>query len=609
MISSLFRRNNVVFRSARILSVKDRKKVMLVILLQIAFGLLDLLGVGIVGVLGTVAISGVGAGNTGNRVKSFLSFIGIENQSVQVQAAVLGSAAAILLIGKTVFSIFFTRKTLFFLSRRGAEISSNLLSRLFTQSLIGLQNRSMNETLYSVTGGVQIIVIGVLGATVSLISDTSLLVVMAFGLFVVEPTVAFSIFLIFGIIGLLLYKLMHLKAKSLGLRSAEIGIRSNERILEVISAYRETVVKNRRFYYAKEIGKQRMELANITAEMNFMPNISKYIMEITVVLGSLFICAIQFLRQDAVHAVGVLSIFLAASSRIAPAILRIQQGAVSIRAALGSANPTLDLIESLKNLNPINPTNDSLQTIHKDFEPTIEVSNIEFSYPTGLKVVDDLSLSIQSGEIVAIVGESGAGKTTLVDLFLGVLEPDKGKISISGKNPLESISQWPGAISYVPQDVLIINGTFRENVSMGFPITDATDELVWSALDVAQLSQFVRSLPNSLDNYVGDRGTQISGGQRQRLGIARAMFTQPRLLVLDEATSSLDGETESNISDAIQGLKGSVTVLMIAHRLSTVRNADKVIYLRKGKIEAQGSFEEVRTSIPDFDRQAKLMGL
>jgi ABC-type multidrug transport system fused ATPase/permease subunit len=172
-----------------------------------------------------------------------------------------------------------------------------------------------------------------------------------------------------------------------------------------------------------------------------------------------------------------------------------------------------------------------------------------------------------------------------------------------------AISNWPGALGYVPQDVVISNGTIRENICMGYPIDIATDERITDATDIAQLTDFVRSLPLGFDTPVGDRGTKISGGQRQRLGIARAMFTRPRFLVLDEATSALDGETEANIADAIQNMKGKATVVMIAHRLSTVREADKVIYLNQGKIVATGTFEEVRNTVPDFDRQAQLMGL
>ena len=172
-----------------------------------------------------------------------------------------------------------------------------------------------------------------------------------------------------------------------------------------------------------------------------------------------------------------------------------------------------------------------------------------------------------------------------------------------------AVAKWPGAISYVPQDVVISNGTIRENVALGYPKEVATNELVFSALKIAQLEDFVSGVANGLDTPVGERGTKISGGQRQRLGIARAMFTKPHLLVLDEATSSLDGETEANISDAIHALRGSTTVVMIAHRLSTVRNADIVVYMADGKVVAKGTFDEVRNAVPDFDRQAELMGI
>ena len=161
----------------------------------------------------------------------------------------------------------------------------------------------------------------------------------------------------------------------------------------------------------------------------------------------------------------------------------------------------------------------------------------------------------------------------------------------------------------MPQDVAIAAGTIRDNVALGYPPNAATDELVMSALKVANLDEFVAGLPDGVDTQVGERGTKISGGQRQRLGIARAMFTKPHLLVLDEATSSLDGETEASISAAIHAMKGSTTVVMIAHRLSTVRNADVIVYMAGGKVLATGTFEEVRKAVPDFDYQAKLMGL
>ena len=602
--------SSTIGRSSRVLSQSDRRKILAVVVLQISFGLLDLLGVAVIGVLGALAITGVQSQEPGNRVSAALQFIHLDNQPLQIQAAILGVAAASLLIGKTVFSIVFTRRTLFFLSRRGARLSGVLVSKLFSQSLLTVQAKSMNEMMYAVTSGVNIITVGVLGTTVSLVSDISLLAVMALGLVLVDPTVALSTFVVFGSIGLLLYKLMHLKARNLGIKQAEVSIKSGEKVLEVIRSYRETVVRNRRDYYSRVIANQRLELADITAEMSFMPNISKYIMEVTVVVGSLVISGIQFLAQDAAHAVAVLSVFLAASTRIAPAVLRLQQGAISVKSSLGAATPTLELIESLEQVIPINSSSDLVDYAHEGFQPNVQMKNVTFTYPGKVNpALTDVSLEIKPGQIVALVGPSGAGKTTIVDVILGVLPQQSGEVKVSGLNSLDAIEQWSGAISYVPQDVMISNGTIRENVSMGYPDDHSQDVHVWDALKVAQLSEFVEGLAGNLDSQVGDRGTKISGGQRQRLGIARAMFTKPQLLVLDEATSSLDGETEANISDAIQAMRGSVTVIMIAHRLATVRHADVVVYLEGGQIRSIGTFDEVRRAVPDFDRQAQLMGL
>lgn len=601
---------STIGRSSRVLSKADRRKVLAVVVLQVSFGLLDLIGVGLIGVIGALAITGVQSRQPGNRVSSILEFLHLDSQPLQIQVAILGICAAVLLIGKTFFSVVFTRRTLFFLSRRGAKLSGTLVSKLFSQSLLTVQSKSMNEMMYAVTGGVNIITVGVLGTTVSLVSDISLLAVMAVGLLLVDPLVATTTFIFFGSIGFLLYKLMHQKARKLGLAQADITIKSGEKVLEVIGSYRETVVRNRRDYYSRIIAKQRLELADISAEMSFMPNISKYIMEITVVVGSLGISGIQFLAQDAAHAVAVLSVFLAASTRISPAVLRLQQGAISVKSSLGAAGPTLELIESLEEISPVNQISDQVEYEHRGFNASVEMKDVTFTYPgNATPALTGVSLSIRPGEIVALVGPSGAGKTTIVDVLLGVLPPQSGSILISGLPSLDAIEKWSGAISYVPQDVMISNGTVRENVSMGYPEDLSRDKFVWDALEIAQLSEFVNGLPEKLDSQVGDRGTKISGGQRQRLGIARAMFTKPHLLVLDEATSSLDGETEANISDAIQAMRGSVTVVMIAHRLATVRHADILVYLEDGRIRAFGTFEEVRSQVPDFDRQAQLMGL
>jgi ABC-type multidrug transport system fused ATPase/permease subunit len=370
------------------------------------------------------------------------------------------------------------------------------------------------------------------------------------------------------------------------------------------------LVRNRRDYYARQNEDVRNKLSNIYAETTFMPNISKYAIEITVVIGSFAITGIQFALQDATRAIATLTLFLAAGSRIAPAVLRVQQGAIQIKGSVGSALPTLELWDELALTDALPESPNSIDYNHTDFDAHIKLARVTLQYPNKDSfALKNISLEISPGSLVAIVGPSGAGKTSLVDVLLGAINPTDGEIRISGVSPSDCIVKWPGALAYVPQDVVISNTTIKENVSLGFPSNLVVEEYVYEALEIAQLKDFAISLPNGINSQVGERGTQISGGQRQRLGIARAMFTKPKLLVLDEATSSLDGETESLISAAIDILKGSVTVIMIAHRLSIVRDADLVVYMDRGEIIAQGTFEEVRAAVPDFDRQAQLMGL
>lgn len=602
--------HSAIGRSISILSRADKQKIAVVVFLQICMGWLDLLGVLAIGLLGALSVTGLQSQNPGDRVSQMLRILHIADETFQTQASIIGALALVLLVGRTILSIFFTRRILFFLSRRGAKISANLISRLLAQPLLTVQMRTTQETLYAVTGGVVTITLGILATAVVFVSDAALLIIMGLGLFVVDPITALGTFLIFALIGSALYRSMHVKAKTLGVETSVLNIQSNEKIVEVFSSYRESVVRNRRDYYAREIGKVRLALANANAEMSFMPYVSKYVIETSVVLGALLISATQFFLQDSIHAIATLGIFLAAGTRIAPAVLRLQQGSITIRGALGQAAPTLDLIDMLGDASMIENVDDSLNIVHDGFIPKIQVSNASLTYPNkSIAAISNITLNIPSGASVAFVGPSGAGKTTIIDVLLGVLHPDEGKVSISGLPPLLAVAKWPGAVSYVPQDVVIAAGTIRENVALGYPPEVATDELVMSALKVAHLDKFIEELPLGIDTQVGERGAKLSGGQRQRLGIARAMFTRPHLLVLDEATSSLDGETETNITDAIHDLRGKTTVVMIAHRLSTVRNADIVIYLSNGTVMAMGTFDEVRKALPDFDRQAKLMGL
>jgi ABC-type multidrug transport system fused ATPase/permease subunit len=223
--------------------------------------------------------------------------------------------------------------------------------------------------------------------------------------------------------------------------------------------------------------------------------------------------------------------------------------------------------------------------------------------------VRGISIAVIPGQSVALVGRSGAGKSTVADVILGVLQPDAGQVTVGGLPPGEAVRRWPGGIAYVPQDVMLVDDSVRANVALGLPRDAVDDDRVWEALRRARLIDYVLEQTEGLDTQIGERGLRISGGQRQRLGIARALYTRPRLIVLDEATSALDAETEQAITKTLEELEEDVTTVIIAHRLSTVRHADLVVYLEEGRALARGTFDQVCDDVPALARQAELMGL
>lgn len=597
-------------RSLQLLARPARIKLVVVSLLQVCVSILDLAGVALIGILGALTVTGVQSRQPGNKVKAILDFFGVGNLSLQNQAAVLGGIAVVLFVSRTLLTILFTRRTIYFLSRQGALLGSDLARKILTKPITYLQTKSSQDFVYLTTVGANSVMLGMIGNLATLVADFSLLLVMALGLFIFNPLIALETIGIFVVIAFMLYGLLQKRARTLSEEQYKYSVLGNELLLESFNSYREILVRNRRAYYANENEIIRNKLASIHAETTFMPNISKYAIEITVILGSFLITGVQFVLQDAAHAIATLSVFLAAGSRIAPAVLRVQQGAIQIKSSIGSALPTLNLRDELIKSRELPLSEDSVDVKHDGFVSQVSFHSVNLQYPgKSIYALQDINLEIASGTLVALVGPSGAGKTSLVDALLGVISPTDGEITVAGMSPLASIEKWPGALSYVPQNVTISNATIAENVALGFAPSMYDRNLVNEALDASQLSEFVSTLENGIDTQVGENGAQISGGQRQRLGIARALFTKPKLLVLDEATSALDGETEALISKAINSLKGHVTVVLVAHRLSTVRDADVVIYMDNGRILAKGSFDEVRAAVPDFDRQAQLMGL
>ena len=597
-------------RYSKLFNKRDKLKISLVVILQASLGFLDLIGVVMIGIIGSLTVSGIQSGAPGDRVSKTLEVIGIAEFKFQNQVAILGILACVLLISRTIFSVVITRKTLRFLSRKGAEISSTLTRKLLTQPLLDIQESSRQESLYAVTRGAQVITLNVVSNWVIVASDLSILIIMAVGLIYVNALSAIATIVFFGLLSLSIYKLSNSRAHYLGIKTSSIAIDINNSILESLNSYREIFVGNRRDFYVQNVTKKNLNLSKYLSQEQFLPNISKYIIESGVILGAVLISAAQFILQDAERAAATLAIFLAAGTRIAPAVMRIQQSLIIARTGAGATEITFNFLEKIKSVEMLADSSSVPEFEHDGFIGEISISNVSHTYIGNQRPsLENISLKIKPGQSVALVGPSGAGKTTLADVLLGVIKPEIGSITISGLGPEECFARWPGAVSYVPQEVAISNTTIKENIALGFSLESINETKCWDALDIAQLKHFVEGLPDGLDTLVGENGAKLSGGQKQRLGIARAMFTCPKVLILDEATSSLDGETESEFASSILRLRNSVTVVTIAHRLSTVIEADSVIYMELGKVINTGTFSEVRKSVPNFEKQAKLMGL
>jgi ABC-type multidrug transport system fused ATPase/permease subunit len=593
-----------------LLDKKDRFKLFLVLIINILLAFLDLVGVALIGMASAVLIRGLQGLAAGDQVTRFLELLKLDGLPLQALLILLVSSAVFFFILKTILSVYFFRKTLRYMSTRNAQISSSLVSKMLNRPVEKIYSKSIQHQIYNVTGGVERLVGGVVTSLVVIAADLVLLLVMIVGLMAVDPITSVGTFMVFTGIGFLLYFLLHKRVANLTTKSAYQSIYFNQKISEGINSFRDLFIKGGREFYVNEIRKTKIQLAGYEAELKFIPNISKYTIEISVILGIALISGIQFYLFDSNRAIAVISVFLAASTRIAPAIIRLQQNVISVKSSLSAAKPTFDLIDELIGIDELERNETVINTSHTNFLPKVKLDNLKFTYTNATDdIIQSISLEISEGKFIAFVGPSGGGKSTLIDLILGLLAPSSGSITISGLKPVDAIKKWPGSIGYVPQDVFIENSTVKENICLGFNPESVSDDLVWQALQLADLSEFVKGLEGQLSYRISDAGKNLSGGQRQRIGIARALLTKPKIVIFDEATSALDAETENRVSESILKLTGECTVIFIAHRLSVVRSADMIYYIDKGKIVSQGTFDELRKLNADFNNQANFMGI
>jgi ABC-type multidrug transport system fused ATPase/permease subunit len=351
-----------------------------------------------------------------------------------------------------------------------------------------------------------------------------------------------------------------------------------------------------------------MDNARTSASIQFIPIVIKYWMEVALVLGALLLAGYQFVLFTAEEVVPTLVVFLTAATRVTPSILRIQNAYLTTRSSLGTGRIALDFINYFDSKEKNVVILDNILNMNQEEDTFIVIKDVEFSYENRA-AIEDFSLSINKGDFVAIVGPTGSGKSTILNLIMGQVIPSAGTVRIEGMQASEYAGKFPGHLGFVSQEPVFFDTSIRENLLLGIKKENVDEDELWRALEIAQVSQFVSELPEKLLTNVGSRGSKLSMGQRQRLSIARALLTRPRILLLDEATSSLDAVTEHAISQALSSVKSDTTIIVVAHRLSTIRQAKTVAYLAEGRLICKGSFEEVRTRVADFDRAAEISGL
>lgn len=379
----------------------------------------------------------------------------------------------------------------------------------------------------------------------------------------------------------------------MGRRQRDASKNCNKHAYQAVNGIKEITVMRRRDNFVKRYDEAAELRREANLAYNFIVACPNRIIEAVCVGGIMAVVCIRIAQgTNMIEFVPQLGTFAVAAFQILPSVANISacvSGLVFYRPTLEEAydnitaarrfdQKRLELSDTDSVMHPVESGTSAA------FENKIEIKNITWKYEnTDQNVLEGLSLEICKGQSIAFIGSSGAGKTTLADIILGLLPPQEGTVRVDGKSIYEIPDEWSEMIGYVPQSVFLIDDTIRNNVVFGLLAKDIDDERVWEALEQAQLAEFVRSLPKGIDTIVGERGVRFSGGQRQRVAIARALYYDPDILVLDEATSALDNETENAVMESIEALQGHKTLIIVAHRLTTIKSCDRIYEIIEGK--------------------------
>lgn len=525
----------------------------------------------------------------------------------------LGIVLVLAFVIKGVVALLFKRWSLKFTGYQQLATSTTILNHYMKDSYFNHRKSQPEETAFLISTYVVFAYRGFVGSIINFVGDFLSIMVLLIMILCVMPVPALIAFAYFGItIAVMQFFLRRGNAKY-GEITARAGRDALRFLLDDIRGFREIRITNAHKAAIEQYRGPAARSVKSDVNLSFLNDFPKYSLEVIFIVGIAGLLALVTATQGA-DGLPFLMLFATACIRILPNATRMIASLGGIRAnefaseevakVIRSMSPEEQRLQMVEFKDEIDPAT----IINSGIEPVdVQIDNLVYRYPDGDKdVLKDIQLDVPAGTSVAFVGGSGSGKTTLVDLILGLLTPTNGTISSQGKDIHTDLHSWYQKIGYVPQDPYLGNGTLREAVAFGIPAKHIDDDRVIYCLELAELMPVVETLEDGINTSIGENGNRLSGGQRQRVGIARAMYRNPSLLVMDEATSALDNETEHKITQTINRISKEITVIIVAHRLSTVRNVDQLVYLSQGRIANKGTFKEVQAANEEFANLVRL---
>jgi ATP-binding cassette, subfamily B, bacterial PglK len=594
----------------KLLRPGDKIKLVLLLMMMLLAALVEVIGVGMI----PVFISIIAVPHTVMDIEwlrpIFEKFGIVTGGDLLVYGSIF---LIIVFILKNLYLLFYNYIQTRFIFLRLSSIGSNLFKLYMHAPYEFHLKRNSAELLRNVTNETQHLVNGVLYNILKIAKDLVLIIGIFAMLLWLEPVVSLIVFLFLGGGGTLFIMVIRERIRKYG------QIAQNERrnminsVNEGLGGFKDARVLNREKWFYKRFSSNLSSFvkAQIFSDVAALAN--RPVIETIAISGMLFIALLLYWQGRGLDSViTVMTLFGAATLRLMPAIQEMMKAFTNLKYFIFSVDPiyndTMELKGEARKYNSRSKNNDYKKPVRKtklSFENEILFKAISYNYPgSDIQAVKNLSLTILKGNAVGLVGPSGAGKTTLVDILLGLLEPQQGKITVDNIDIHNDISAWKDCIGYIPQFIFLADNTIRRNIAFGLPDNEIEEVKLQNAIKAAQLDELVNSLPDGIDTIIGEDGTRLSGGQRQRIGIARALYNDPQVLIMDEATSALDNITERYVINAIERLKGERTIVMIAHRLTTVEKCDYLYYLKNGQIVDSGTYKELISNNSEFKKMA-----